>query len=188
MTHPTELSAAAIVNALRLGLPPQQRPGHLHLCEGAYISWDAQDGGTQITARPERGMLFHIAGRLARPPGWLTLNLALREGSFAPGDVLGLVIELEGCTGQDLPVFMRTGRGGNTQDTRFADRIAGGARRSVQTLLHQVSPGDALCGHGFHTLVLELPQQDFTLELRDLRLFVLSQASRLTAPTLAQAG
>lgn len=187
MTHPTELTAAQIVHALRLGLPPQHQPGQIQLAEDAYLSWDHSTPGVDLHARPERGVLCQMQAKLPQPPGWITLNLALRDGVFAPGDVLGLVVELDGCAGQSLPLFVRTGRDGTVQDTALQDSLQGASRRTVQTVLHQITPGDALCGSGFHTLVIDLPKQDFTLELRDLRLFVRPDAPHLTRPTLAQA-
>lgn len=116
------------------------------------------------------------------------LSVALGEGAFAPGDVLGVVAEFEGCAEDRLGGFVRTGRAGGHADTSLRDALPGSAHRMVRTALHQVRADGAMAGApGFHSLILDLPRGDFTLRLHDMRLFKLDAARGVAvdAPGLA---
>lgn len=177
MTHPIELNAARAVQNLRQDHTSDKKKSDLTLTDGVYFSWDADGGDVKLDVWPEQGLLFGAKASVKRTPGWFSFNLSLREGCFEAGDILGLVLDFEGCAGETLPLFIRSARPGNMQDTYLQQPLEGHSSRAVQTLLHTVHGDSALCGtSAFHTLVLNMPMRDFSLVLRDLRLFVLPQA------------
>jgi hypothetical protein len=182
MTHPLELSFASRLAALRLDHQPQHETDTLTLAQGVYFSWDAGKGDVTLDVTPETGMLMHMRAAVRSVPDWMSFNIELGDGQLAPGDILGVVAELNGGAGETMPAFIRTSRGGELSDTYLADPLEGSDTRAVRTLLHPVREGEGLAGApGYHTLVLPLPRRDFTLELRDLRIFVLP-ASRGVLP------
>lgn len=181
MTHPIELNAARAVQSLRLDHHPQHKKSELTLADGVYFSWDADGGDVSLDVWPEQGMLLGAKARVQRKPGWLSFNLSLREGNFEAGDILGLVLDFEGCAGETLPLFIRSARTGEMKDTYLQQPLQGQSSRAVQTLLHTVHGDSALCGtSAFHTLIVNMPLRDFSFVLRDLRLFVLPAARGIT--------
>ena len=177
MTHPIELSAARTVQSLRLNNYPKSNKSDVTLADGVYFSWDASGGDVTLDVWPEKGLLFGAKAKVRRKPGWLSFNLSLREGSFEAGDILGLVLDFEGCAGEHLPLFIRSARAGEMKDTYLQQPLQGQSSRAVQTFLHTVQGASDLCGtSAFHTLVVCLPMRDFSFVLRDLRLFVLPAA------------
>lgn len=174
MTNPFELNAARVVRMLHADHEIRHEESSLTIGPGAYFSWDAEGGDVTLQVRPELGLMFHLSASVRRAPRWLSFCLELREGSFAAGDILGLVLELEGCAGHTLPLFIRSARDGGVLDTYLQEPLVGTSTVSVQTLLHPIRADQAMAdGPAFHTLVVPLPMRDFSLELRDLRLFVL---------------
>lgn len=177
MTHPTELAASRRIATLRLSHYARASDGALFLEDGVYFSWDTEKGGVSLDVRPELGALAHVRAAVTGAPRWLTLNFVLGEGAFSAGDVLGVVVEFEGCEGRAMQPFIRSVRDGRFEDTEFKDRIDGAEERSVQVLLHPLKASDrAAAGPAHHELVIPLPRQDFSLDLRDLRYFVLPAA------------
>ncbi len=155
---------------------------------GLYFSWSTAEGVTSLDLSADKGLLFRAQAHVAKPPQWFSFNVTLGKAAFAPGDVLGVVADLEGCEGDSLPLVVRSARDGETRGTLLQDRLSGSGDRAVQTALHTVDGGDFLAGApAFHTLAMQLPKHDFTLALRDLRLFVIPAARglRSQAPTLS---
>lgn len=173
MTHALELAAADLVRSLRYEHHPQYGASQINLLDGAYFNWDAEKGDVTLRVHPELGSLFSASAQVTRKPRWFSFNLSLNGGSLEPGAILGLVVEMQGCEGQPLPVFLRALQEGTLSDTPFANPLQGSAGPQVQTLLHRVSDGEALSRPSdFLTLVMLLPTGDFSLTLRNLTLFV----------------
>ncbi|PYG26315.1 hypothetical protein [Pelagimonas varians] len=177
MTHPIELNTARTVQDMRLDNDPKHTNSEVTLASGVYFSWDADGGDVTLDLLPKQDVLFAAKVTVQRKPGWLSFNLSLREGSLEAGDILGLVLDFEGCAGETLPLFIRSARSSGMNDTYLQEPLQGQSSRAVQTLLHTVHGDSALCGpSGFHTLVFNLPMRDFDFVLHDLRLFVLPAA------------
>ncbi|MGH1413618.1 MAG: hypothetical protein ACRBB0_08990 [Pelagimonas sp.] len=169
-----ELHSAKAVNGLRHGHNAQLRDEGLVLSDGIFLSWDSANGDVDLDVWPELGVLFQLKTTVKRSPKWLSLNIALGQGLLSAGDIVGLVIESEGCAGDTLPVVIRNMHCDGMRDTYLQQPLQGTATRQVQTLLHRVGRYEALCNtYSFHTLWIALPTRSFTFELRDLRLFVL---------------
>ena len=194
MTHPTESEATRTIGALRAAPLDEARAegSRLTLAPGTYFSFDAA-GWVDLAVERGGVELVSAEAAVAGDPGWLSLNLELGSGAFGPGDILVLVVDLEGCVEDGLSAFLRSAGAGGLADTPFADPLQGSRTRAVRTLLHQVAADDGVVGPPrFHTLVLALPRRDFRLVLHDLRFAVVPAARgiRLVPETVAagQAG
>ncbi len=189
MTLPVELSTSQTIAALRMDHDPHHEEDALHLVKGAYFSWDAGKGDVSLDVRPELGALLHVSAQVHKVPDWLTFNIDMGSGEIGVGDILGLVVEFEGCSGDTLPMFIRSARDGALSDTWLSEPLTGAETRTVRAVFHQVRPEDPVAaGPAYHTLVLPLPKRDFELELRDMRFFLVPAARglRLGAPTLSE--
>lgn len=192
MPHSSESFAAHVIKELKGTHLPQAPQNDSPLVEGAYFSWDSDEGEAILTLKHVPDLLFTLEAKVTRHPRWFSFNLSLGEDSFVPGDVLGVVAKFETKSNESFPFFVRTSReNADLADTHLQEGLTGGVGNVVQTALHTFEPFDAATqGPGFHTLVMQLPPRDFTLELRDLRVFVLPAARglRSTPAGLASLG
>ncbi|MDA7429620.1 hypothetical protein PGB28_14210 [Primorskyibacter aestuariivivens] len=190
MPHPVELAASRMVADLRLNPQLRRDSNVLTLTEGAYFSWDETNGEVALDVTPELGAIMHLKAWVSKVPNWFSFNFEMGDAAFTAGDVLGIALEYEGFAGETLKPFLRTARDGVLEDTVLQDWLEGSAARETRVLLHQIRAVDPAAGApGYHTLVLPLPLRDFTMELRDMRLFVIPAArvGQLVQPTLGAA-
>lgn len=174
MTHPCELATALTISELRGATFDESAENNAHIAPDLYLSWDDEQAEIDLKIASDAATLLSIKGTVANTPRWFSLNIGLGNGALKPGDVLGVVVELESPTAMDSVPFIRTAwREGGYGDTYLADRISVSEGRQVVTLLHTASAEDALCNEAFHTLVVPLPSVDFDLTLIDMRLFVI---------------
>ncbi len=181
MTHFAEIFTASAVSILRSSDFSQKLENNSHIVPDIYFSWDDEGGEVDITLKSINGYMGEIWSKVSGTPGWLSLNLSLGNCSFAAGDVLGLVVELEDCPDQNFPAFIRSMREGGAPSDTYLDEILTGSRdRAVRTLLHKVSQHSDMAGaQAYHTLIIPLPLKDFSMNLRDIRLFVIPAARGL---------
>ncbi|WP_212525599.1 hypothetical protein [Actibacterium sp. MT2.3-13A] len=177
MTHPSEQFAAQTIAALREASLPERLETDAPIVPGVYFSWDTSGGEAALKLTSGPGLLVRVEARVAKPPRWFSFNLSLGKALFAPGDVLGMAVELEGGAAEDFPLVIRSTRNGEIGDTVLQDSLKGAEDRVVRTVLHTVDAADFLSREpAFHTLVMRLPKRDFALAIRDLRFFVLPAA------------
>lgn len=191
MTHFSELFTANALSILRITEFAQTVENNAHVVPDISFSWDNDDGEVAISLKSNTGYLGELWGKVSGAPRWVSLNLSLGRCSFQAGDVLGIVVELEGCQDQSFPAFIRSTRGDGFSDTYLDDILTGSEDRAVRTLLHKVSTYTEMAGaETHHTLIIPLPRKDFRLYLRDMRLFVIPAARELsTRPaTIARMG
>jgi len=159
------------------------------LVEGIYFSWDSAAGDVTLDLESPPGMLCRVTGHVSGTPGWLTLNIALGTHGFAPGDVLGVVADVTGPPDAPCALYVRSQHHENLFDTPLCAPLAGCVKRNTQVLLHTIDAQDPMIGTaGFHTLVLPLPRQDFTLALHDLQIFTLPAALGLRSQPVTLSG
>lgn len=177
MTHPFELHVADARAALRdAPVPrPDRRTGWMPLVPGLGLSVDpAADLDLEVRPGNPPDPALRIATTVRRAPDWLTLSLGLGEGRLAPGETLGLAVEIEGCPDHRIGAFLRVARDSRTRDSDLDGVLAGCTGREPRVLLHRVRDHDAFAGvAGYHSLILRLPTARFSLTLHDMRLFVL---------------
>lgn len=184
MTHPCELYTTLAVARMRGAIFDKTAENNTHIVPEIYLSWDDEEASIALEIASDANMLVTVKGTVVTPPRWFALNVGLGQGALAPGDVLGIVFEVESPVAFESAPFIRTAwRKGGHADTRLQDRISVIAGHQVVTLLHTVEAEDALCSDVFHTLVLPLPLEDFEVTLHDMRLFVIEAERGLrTAP------
>jgi len=191
MTHPCELFTADAIATLRDAQFEQTAENNTHLSPEVYLSWDEEGNTVELTTVSETNALLSLKASVTGTPKWFSLNIGLGRGSFAAGDVIGLVVETETQTPFEATPFVRTAVADSQHaDTPALDTLAFEDGRQVITLLHTVGPDSALTTDAFHTLVIPLPGQDFQLDICDMRLFVIDadRALRTTPETLSSFG
>ncbi len=174
MTHFSELFTANAITILRSLELSQKLESDVHVVPDIYCSWDTTQGTIEISLKSLPGRLAELWAKVSGNPRWLSFNLSLGKTRFQAGDVLGVIIEIEGCADHEFRPFIRTVTpAGDTADTQLDDTLKGAGDRAVRTLLHPVVSENGIAGaEGYHTLVLPLPRKDFWLDLRDIRVFV----------------
>jgi hypothetical protein len=189
MTHPCEATAAERLTALR-ALPRPVRIDHgRHPVPQVYFSWDVERANVEMELLDRPGALAVVRAAITGAPRWINLSLALGAARFAAGDTLGLAISASADRDFRMAPFLRSRKGDLTVDSRFAETLALGPAPGTAVLLHPLAEGDTLAGaEQFHTLILPLPADSFTLVLSDLRFLVLEDTGPLAAPTLGGLG
>lgn len=190
MAHSSAIFSANVVSTLRQEEFDRPATSDEHIVPGCYFNWDSEQGNLTIDMTSKPGELFHLKTKVRQAPRWFSLNLSLGEAAFAPGDVLGIVVEGRSTNALELIPFIRSAAGGELTDTLFEEHIKISAGHMVCTALHTVLPENGVASlKGYHTLVFRLPGQDFELTLEDLRFFVIPAARGLTTRpvTLANA-
>ena len=177
MTHPCLQTVAKAVAALRSATLPAKAGTDAPLVENVYFSWDASKAKVEIALDRAPGSLQRWRQTVGGTPGWLNLNLALGPGVFEPGQVLGLIVATRPVGDNPEPIviegFVRSSRAGKTFDTHLAQPLTLTSDDGPATMLHPIARLDPICEpKGFHTLILRLPKRDLTLDLTDLRLFL----------------
>lgn len=142
---------------------------------GLYPGWDEEHCAVTMTHTATPEDLITLEGKVTGQPRWLTLNLDLGSGTFEAGEVIGLVADIAGAGAYSLELFIRTSAEDGNIDTVLAERLPVSTTPRVVNVLHTVGPDDGVVASDrFHTLAIRLPQFDFRLEMRAMRLFVLS--------------
>ncbi|MEL6451592.1 MAG: hypothetical protein AAFQ19_10040 [Pseudomonadota bacterium] len=192
MSHSSENCAASIVSQLRNIVPPHAPTNDGHLVSGAYFSWDDTDGDVVLKLHEAPGSLFSLEGKVKKAPGWFSFNLSLGTDSFAPGDVMCVIAVFNATAGESYPFFIRTSYDDTELcDTPLQEGLNGVDAQAVQTVMHTFEPYDAATrGPGFHTLIMQLPDHNFSFEMMDLRVLILpADHGMRSIPTgLASAG
>jgi hypothetical protein len=173
MTHPSETLAARALSAVRaLPRPFRAEPGK-PIVPDLYAAWDARSAKVSFELVDDPGALLALRVEVEGAPRWLSLNLVLGTEAFAPGDVLGLALAARADSPLTLAPYVRSRLGEVTRDTTIDDAIEVGTGFRPVVRLLGLAEGDGLTDVAqFHTLILPLPQQSFTLVIRDLRVFV----------------
>lgn len=189
MTHPCEAIAAQRLSALRALPRPVMIEQGKHPVPQVYFSWDVERAKVEIELVNQPGALAVVRATITGAPRWINLSLALGMASFAPGDTLALAVSVSMDRDFAMAPFLRSRKGDVTRDSRFAETLALGPVPRTTVLLHLLAKDDALVeAEEFHTLILPLPAESFTLVLTDLRFLVLEGAGPLAAPTLGSPG
>lgn len=153
----------------------------LPLVEGIYFSWDDTDAEVRLDLTSPPGQLCSLDGRIAGEPGWLTLNIALGNWRFAPGDVFGLVADVSGAS---CTPYLRSRESDGWSDTALP--ALDGGKVAPRTILQCFDAHDGAVGpESFHTLVLPLPRRSFSWTLRDLAIFTLPASAGLRPEPLS---
>lgn len=147
----------------------------LSLVEGIYVSWDDKDTEVRLDLTSPPGQLCTIDGRITGEPGWLTLNIALGDWRFGPGDVFGLVADF---TGPSCTPYLRSRESDGWSDTILPALVGG--KVAPRTILQCFDAHDGAVGpESFHTLILPLPRRSFSWSLHDLAIFTIPASAGL---------
>lgn len=178
MCHPLETAFAASFERLRALSGQAETVAGQHVVPGVWVAADTRDGRFEGAVVAEPGGIVRLDMQVLTPGRWLSLNIGLDPAPLAPGTVLGLVAELSADgppAAGALPVgaAVRSGHDGGHVDIVSSDRLEVGREpRVAVVLLHAtaatVRPGPP----AWRNLMLNLPQRDFRLWLRDMHLFV----------------
>ncbi|CUH51529.1 hypothetical protein [Shimia marina] len=173
MSTPLEKLIAKKIGTLRKAHLPESAILGEPLIPGVYFSWDSNNCDiTLALSRPRPGLLMRIDGSVKGTPRWVTLNLVLEEAEISVDTVLGVVASMNGSGAKTLPLFIRSVREGETGDTVFDEPLVIPNGKRVSVALNRLSDSAfAAGGKAFHTLVINLPTQDFELALEDLSVF-----------------
>ncbi|MBB3995885.1 hypothetical protein GGR95_003551 [Sulfitobacter undariae] len=181
MTHPCIASTAATISALRTANISGRLDADTRLSPSVYFSSDDKGGTADVTLYPHEGGLINAEIKVTGHPGWLSLNIGLGTGAFNEGDTLGIITDIRGTDTFNIRPYIRSSRNSDEQDTILSKDITFGGTPTISTLLHTVSPADALPhDEAYHTLILPLPIRDLSLVLNDLCLFHLGAESGLS--------
>lgn len=188
MSHPIETFTAEAIAACRTAEKEISVENNVHLSPEIYINWDEDEGNVALTAHFQANMLLALEAKVTKSPRWFSLNIGLGRGALAPGDVLGLVFEVEIDKPFHRAPFCRSAVDDAYGDTYWQDSLnVAGEGKQIVTLLRSIEPGDPLTKDGFHTLVIPLPPADFSLTLYDMRLFVVDAARGLRVTPMSAA-
>lgn len=187
--HQIERSAALVMHDLGKIDLPDIIECDSPLRPNVYFSWDSDSGTVEMTPSRPIGSLMALNARVQGKPRWLSLNIGLETASFDPGDVLGVVAELSADRPIELPLFVRSAKAQDFDDTELTEPLFATASTDgcVTTALHRVRPEEPLAQRDrYQTLVIRLPRSDFRLEIVDLRVFVIpaQQAVGMIPPAI----
>lgn len=173
MTHPIELFTSKVIYSLRGADLPETAENDTPIVKGFYFSWDSDQADITLSLSRDSDDLLHVDATVSGEPRWFTLNLAMGPGGFSGGATLGLIAELSKTKGIAFPMFVRSLRDEQTEDTFLRESLIQSDDRSVATVFNTLSDQDFMTGSpGHHTLVLRLPPQSFSLTLHDLRVIL----------------
>ena len=174
MEHPIALKPKATVASMHDAIRSGTISNDEAFVEGAYLSWDDDLADITLTLNSGPGQIFDLEASVAGGPRWFSFNIGLGAGAFAPGSILGIVLDHQGTVPGALNFFIRTARDGELKDTNLSDYGAMSEKRGVVSIQHVVTHEDAMCKDGgFHTLVVSLPAQNFRWTVYDMNVFVL---------------
>lgn len=184
MSHPVESTAEALIARLRQqsGEIPMPGNGQVFL-PGLWGGFDTAEGELSGHLRAGEGALLRLSFSVQRPPRWCAVALALGDAGLAEGSVIGLVADLRADRPAHLDLVLRSVEEGRNRDIRFDDGFELSPEGGAQAALLAVPPGSTLTRPGQPLqLLLELPKTDIDIEIRDMRLFVLTAAEAGAAP------
>jgi hypothetical protein len=168
------LETFSIVNlgTLRTIVASGTAANNTEIVPGIYLSWDDTDLETAIAYESPDWAALSLDCRIGGTPRWLSLNLALAEGRFEAGDVIGLLVEGYADDSRSIALRLRSKIGDGVVDTDWEEAIALHPHNGVSAVLCSIKPGNGISGRdGYHTLVLGLPARSGALTLRNLRVF-----------------
>ena len=188
MPHPLETAADASFERLRAFAGRAEVVPGQPLVPGVWVAADTRDGRFEGAFAAEPDGAVRLDMRVPSPGRWLSLNMALDLAVLAPGTVLGLVAELAAEAPLQVGVTLRSGHDGGHLDIPSPDRLAAGSEPQVAVALLQVTAATTRpAPPAWRNLMLHLPQRDFGLQLRALRLFVHPPATPAETPAEAPA-
>lgn len=191
MIHPFEQTSADLIRALSVQILPQKISNNTPIAEGIFFSWDDVEGEVEFSTSREEGQLLGLNVKVLKTPRWFSLNVSLGKSAFAPGAVLGVVAEIQGDAGTELPLLVRSIVEGKPTETALYESLMIPETRHIQAALHTIEVGGTLTGAPCHqTLVIRLPKHSFNLNIFNLRVFVVpaSQGLRSIPATLSMPG
>lgn len=155
------------------------------IVEGVHPSWDTEEGSVTFSYTSDRETLLSIETSVTGTPRWLTLNLDLGVGRFDPGDIIGLIADIEADTAHTCEMFIRTTTQQGHVYTAFRESLNMAAERRTVTALHPVWNTDRLAGaENFHILGIMLPKTNLRLSLHHLCPFVLPAGNAPRPPSM----
>lgn len=174
MIHPFQSAASDALSVVRNSTFSGHTSESLRLASDLHCDLSGEDGEAVVSYSSEPGSLVTLDCKVRGNMYWIGLRLELGEGTFEPGDVLGVTLQGSAIRDCTLGVILHMVQDGVAAPTTFADKLHLSPRESVMTALHTLSALDPACsGAGPCSLVLGLPMEDFRITLRDLHFFVL---------------
>jgi len=186
--HQIEIAATTAITKLRKVALPPTAVCDSPLVPGIYFNWDTATSAVDVSLSRPAGSLLSVTARANPPPRWFSLNIGLNKARFTTGDVIGIVAELATDEALILPLFIRSALDNKIRDTPLVENLHCKGGCCISTALYTVDSADPLAGStAYHTLVIQLPDTDCTLDIRDLRIFAIpaDRTLRAAPPTLS---
>jgi hypothetical protein len=159
------------LGALRSAEMSGEAVNDAEIVPGVYLSWDAEEASVTVRYESPDWAALSLVCQVTGRPRWQSLNLALGEGWFVPGDVIGVVVEGYAEGTLSLSVRMRTRSGGDVLDCEWEDALTLEPTNGVAVALRTLEAVDGCVSRdGYHTLILGLPGA-CALTLREIRVF-----------------
>ncbi|MCC5989161.1 MAG: hypothetical protein JJT95_15930 [Pararhodobacter sp.] len=188
MSNSCEKFADGVLEALAAYQGTGALENGARIVRGFFPNWDEEHGTVALSHESGPDNLLRVEGKATGEPRWLTLNFDLGGGDFEPGDVIGVVADVEGDGDYDLEMFIRTRSDEGNIDTEFPEGLSVSAGRRVVNSMHTVGMGDGVVTtERFHMLIIRLPKRDFRLEIREMRFFVLPASHGLRSASMSLA-
>ena len=183
MSHLVEQHSTQTLHALREAVFDMPVSNGQALVDGVHIGWDEAGPEVRLTAGSAPGQLVSLGLQTDPAPGWVEITISLGWAGFLADDVFGVVARLSGCADLPLPLLVRTERDEGRDETPLQEPLIGSAAPLARTALHTIGPDETFTrGDGAHALVLRLPRRDLTLDLQDLRVFLMPAFLGLPKP------
>lgn len=175
MRHPIETTVETMLAQLRQMQGTQLLPGNGEVfLPGLWSSYDSDGGVVSGSYQAGDGAVLRVSLAVERPGRWCTLSLSLGQEALPEGAVLSLVADLRASRPVTITLMLRSVIDDHNSDVVLDDRFEAGPQGGVQVALLAVPPGSVLCAPAQRRLlILDLPQLDMEMEIRDMRLFVL---------------
>jgi hypothetical protein len=189
MTHNLDLGpeaeaahALALLRAAELTqqFAPPAEPGgaaDVALAAGVFLRLDPE-GAVSGSLRSTPGRLLALDLAVQRPGRWIGLHVALGEIALAGRLVLGFACRSRAPAATPLRVALRSGTDGGFADRFFRKTLVAHAEPSVHLDAIELAaaadlPADLPAGPVWRELVLFFRPESQSVEIEDLRLFVL---------------
>lgn len=157
---------------------------------GIYLSWDEEDTEIAIAYESPDWAALSLDYTVKGAPRWLSLNLALADGRFEVGDVIGLIVEGYAAESRSITLRLRSKIEDETFDASWEETIDLHPDNGVSAALRTIEPFDGIGGReGYHTLVFGLPAKSGSMTIRAMRVFLMpgSRGLRSDSGTLSSA-
>lgn len=185
MAHACEETFRARVAALRAADYDAELDNSGPMHTDLFCDLDPESGHSRVHFLTTPGSVLSLDAQIEGRPRWVVLRLELGQGTYQPGDVLGLVIKGAADRPLNVQPFLRMVRDGRLADTRFEDSVTLTREPSVYTALHTLSAMDPACGEpGDCALVLGLPSESARVLIDDMAFFVIPAAEGLRSTPL----